>query len=134
MEPGYKYVSIDDKFISKGYTNGSIAYLPQHNYLPRGIKISKLATMLVDELFWDDFTRQEIYQNHHHKTVDQLSGGELRILETLMIIYNKAAFILLDEPFTHYIAGTNGVFETYYKSVCAAKGVLLLQTINIIMF
>src|SRR6202789_1534289 len=101
LTPSYKYVSIGNEYIYDGYRYGRIAYLPQHNYLPHGIKISSLARILIDSAFWDEFATQEVYQKHHHKTVDQLSGGELRMLETLMIIYNKADFILLDEPFTH---------------------------------
>ena len=123
--PEYKYVSIDDKFISKGYINNSIAYLPQHNYLPKGIKISKLASMLVDELFWDEFNEQLVYKNHHHKTVSQLSGGELRMLEILMIIYNKANFILLDEPFTHISPVQTEFLKPIIKACGRRKGVIV---------
>ncbi|RYD84091.1 MAG: ATP-binding cassette domain-containing protein, partial [Sphingobacteriales bacterium] len=101
LKASYKYVSIDDTFIHKGYHNNRMAYLPQHSYLPGNIKISKLARMLVDETFWDVFTDLSIYKQHAHETPGQLSGGELRQLEMLMIIHSKADFILLDEPFTH---------------------------------
>ena len=101
LAPSYKYVSINGQFIHKGYHNNRIAYLPQHNYLPDGIKISKLCKMIVDEKRWNEFTALEIYINHSDKTASQLSGGELRQVETLMIIYSRADFILLDEPFTH---------------------------------
>jgi lipopolysaccharide export system ATP-binding protein len=47
----YKHVSINGDVIQSGYLNNRIAYLPQHNYLPRGIKISRLATVLVDEQY-----------------------------------------------------------------------------------
>src|SRR5476651_396524 len=52
LTPAYKYVSINDEFVDKGYLNNRIAYLPQQNYLPGGIQIKKLARMLVDEQFW----------------------------------------------------------------------------------
>src|SRR5882757_8511292 len=101
LTPGFKHVSINGEYIAKGYHNTRIVYLPQHNYLPTGIKIEKLAKNFIDNIFWDEFTSLDIYRDHFNKTVGQLSGGELRQLETLMIIYNKADFILLDEPFTH---------------------------------
>jgi lipopolysaccharide export system ATP-binding protein len=41
LTPSHKYVTINDQFIRKGYLNNRIAYLPQHNYLPAGIKIKK---------------------------------------------------------------------------------------------
>ncbi|RVU02950.1 ATP-binding cassette domain-containing protein [Mucilaginibacter limnophilus] len=50
----YRYISINGEYIKKGYHNNRIAYLPQHNYLPKGIKISKLALPLVDPNIWDE--------------------------------------------------------------------------------
>ena len=98
---GHKHVSIDGHPISKGYLHHNIAYLPQHNYLPKAVPINKIAPMLVDMNAWTEFNGYDIYQQHQHKTAYQLSGGELRKLETLMILYSKADYILLDEPFTH---------------------------------
>jgi lipopolysaccharide export system ATP-binding protein len=101
LTPYYKYVSIDDEFIAKGYLGNKIAYLPQHNYLPQNMVINRLAPMLVDPLAWDEFSSYPLYQQYQHKKPRDLSGGELRKLETLMILYSKADYILLDEPFTH---------------------------------
>lgn len=101
LKPAYKYISIDDSYIANGYTSGKIAYLPQHNYLPKHTQISELAHMLVDGQAWEEFTAYEIFKKHSNKKADELSGGELRKLETLMILYSKADYILLDEPFTH---------------------------------
>jgi ABC-type multidrug transport system ATPase subunit len=125
LVPGYKYVSIDDEYISKGYINNRIAYLPQHNFLPHGIKISSLARMLVDSIYWDEFIENPIYKNHHHKTVGQLSGGELRMLETLLALYNKADFILLDEPFTHISPVQTEYFKPILKSCSQKKGIII---------
>jgi lipopolysaccharide export system ATP-binding protein len=121
----YRYVSIDDQFITKGYINNHIAYLPQHNYLPKGIKISKLAKNLVDERHWGSFTSHQAYQSHHQKTMDQLSGGELRQLETLMIIYSKADFILLDEPFTHVSPLQADEFKAIIRQCAKHKGIIV---------
>ena len=123
--PSYKYVSINDEYIYSGYAGGRIAYLPQHNYLPHGIKISALARAMIDKLFWEEFTAQQIYQKHHQKTVGQLSGGELRMLETLMIIYNKADFILLDEPFTHISPVQTEYFKPVIKACSKRKGIII---------
>jgi len=123
--PSYKYVSINDEYIYSGYADGRIAYLPQHNYLPHGIKISTLARAMIDIVFWEEFAAQQVYQNHHHKTVGQLSGGELRMLETLMIIYNKADFILLDEPFTHISPVQTEFFKPVIKDCAKRKGIII---------
>jgi len=123
--PSYKYVSINNQYVYSGYAGGQIAYLPQHNYLPHGIRISSLAKMLIDPAFWDEFALQDVYQKHHHKTVGQLSGGELRMLETLVIIYNKADFILLDEPFTHISPVQTEFFKPVIKNCAKRKGIII---------
>lgn len=125
LNPAYKYVSIDDKFISKGYYNQRVAYLPQHPYLPNGIKISSLAKMLVDETLWDDFSAHSIYQKHHHKKAGELSGGERRQLEMLMIVHNRADFILLDEPFTHITPVQADDFKATIRKCAKTKGIIL---------
>jgi len=125
MDPGYKYVSIDGEYIEKGYVNHRIAYLPQHNYLPHGIKISRLAKAFIDEPFWDEFAKQEVYKKHNHKTTGQLSGGELRMLETLMVVYSKADFILLDEPFTHISPVQTEYFKPVIRDTAKRKGIIV---------
>ncbi len=125
LTPGYKYVSIDDKFIRKGYINNKIVYLPQHNYLPRGITIKKLASKMVSSQYWNEFADQIIYKNHLHKKPEELSGGELRQLEMLMILYSKADFILLDEPFTHVTPIQCEYFKTIIKTVGKTKGIII---------
>lgn len=101
VTPDYKHINADGKIIDKGYINNTIAYLPQQNYLPKQIPICQLAPMLVDQRAWDEFTEIDIYRQFKNNKPSQLSGGELRKLETLMILYSKASYILLDEPFTH---------------------------------
>jgi len=142
VEPGHKYVAIDGVFVKKGYKNCQIAYLPQHHYLPSGIKISKLAKPVVDPLLWDEFCAFEVYQSYYNKTVTDISGGEWRQIEMLMVLYSRAKFILLDEPFTHISpiqveefkriirdrAQTKGIIVTdhYYKNVLEVSDRLLL--------
>jgi lipopolysaccharide export system ATP-binding protein len=125
LNPQYRYVSIDDKYIAKGYHQQKIAYLPQHSFLPKSIRIEKIAPMLVDKQFWDEFTGLEIYKNFHAKKVDELSGGELRQLETLMILYSKAGFILMDEPFTHVSPVQSDGFKALIRRVATVKGIII---------
>ena len=134
LNAAYKYVSIDDVFIKKGYYHHRVAYLPQHPYLPDGIPIHKLAPMLVDARLWDEFTDHSIYQKHRHKKIGELSGGEKRQLEMLMIVYNKADFILLDEPFTHITPVQADEFKTVIRSCAKTKGIILTdhQYLNIL--
>ena len=125
LSPSYKYVSIDNQFIGKSYHQNRIAYLPQHNYLPKGIKMSQLAPMLVDELLWDKFRTLPIYLEHQQKTAAQLSGGELRQLEMLMILHSHADFILLDEPFTHISPVQTDAFKLILREATQTKGIII---------
>lgn len=124
-QASHRYVSIDDKYIYTGFLNNRIAYLSQQNYLPHGIKIRSFARMLIDKAFWSEFAAQEIYQMHKDKTASQLSGGELRMLETFMIIYNKADFILLDEPFTHISPLQTELLKPIIKQCAQRKGIII---------
>jgi len=134
LTPSFKYVSINDEFIHKGYHQNRIAYLPQHNYLPDGIKISELAKMLIADHSWETFAALKIYDDNKDRTISGLSGGELRQLETLMIIYNKADFILLDEPFTHISPVQTEGFKLLLREAAKTKGVIVTdhQYYNII--
>ncbi|MFD2871659.1 ATP-binding cassette domain-containing protein [Mucilaginibacter ximonensis] len=125
LMPLHKYVSIDGVFTQHGYKKNRIAYLPQFSYLPRGLKINKLAINLVDQQYWNQFTTLDIYQKHQHKKPEQLSGGELRQLEMLMIIYGKADFILLDEPFTHVTPVQTDYFKPLIREVAKTKGIII---------
>jgi lipopolysaccharide export system ATP-binding protein len=101
LTPSHKYISVNNKHISKGYKDGEIAYLPQHNYLPQHLTIGQCSRMLVAENDWVEFNTHDIFKQFSYSKPWQLSGGELRRLETLIILYSKANYILLDEPFTH---------------------------------
>ena len=125
LTPSYKYVAINNEYIKKGYHNNRIAYLPQHSYLPQGIKIGALAKILVDNFYWDEFTALPIYKDHYQKTASELSGGELRKLETLLVVYNEADFILLDEPFTHISPIQTEEFIPILKRCAQRKGIII---------
>jgi lipopolysaccharide export system ATP-binding protein len=125
LKPTYKHISINDRYIHKGYDNGRVAYLPQHNYLPQNVKIESLAKAIIDEQFWDDFAAQPVWQNHKNEKAGELSGGELRQLETLMVIYSKADFILLDEPFTHVSPIQADMFKDVIRKCAEVKGIVV---------
>jgi ABC-type multidrug transport system ATPase subunit len=125
LVPTHKYVNIDGKVISAGYYSNRISYLPQHNYLPRGIRIRSLAKMLVAANYWEEFSKLIIYKDHCDKKAEQLSGGELRQLEMLMVLYGRADFVLLDEPFTHVTPIQADHFKTVIKQVAKDKGIIV---------
>jgi lipopolysaccharide export system ATP-binding protein len=125
LTPAFKHVNINGATINQGYHKNRIAYLPQNNYLPRGLKISNLAKVLIDRQNWNEFSDLAIYRDHQHKSPEQLSGGELRQLEMLMILYSNADFILLDEPFTHVTPIQANYFKGIIQHIAKNKGIVI---------
>lgn len=76
-----------------------ISYLPQHSFLPKNIKIKRLIELFCNDENTAELLNSTLIQPFINEIPGNLSGGELRILEVLLIIYSKAEFILLDEPF-----------------------------------
>jgi lipopolysaccharide export system ATP-binding protein len=79
--------------------NNRISYLPQYSFLPKNVKIKKLIALFCDNENSAKLMNSELLKPFIDEIPRNLSGGELRILEVLLIIYSKAEFILLDEPF-----------------------------------
>lgn len=94
-------IRIDKKVYTGPSGKGdALAYLPQHNFLPKNISIKKIAEIFID----DAATRTTILgdrriQHHIGKTVSELSTGERRYLEILLLVSLPVKFVLLDEPF-----------------------------------
>lgn len=125
LTPQYRHVSINDRYIHRGFLDANIAYLPQHNYLPKGMRVSDLARIMVAEKHWDEFAASLAYMEHGQKPTDKLSGGELRQLEMLMILYSRANFILLDEPFTHVSPVQSDAFKQQLRQAAKTKGIIV---------
>ncbi|MCP9291237.1 ATP-binding cassette domain-containing protein [Gracilimonas sediminicola] len=70
-----------------------LSYLPQKPFLPGSIKVGNL----IDKSFAD---QDEIIGHVLKKRVKNLSTGERRYLEILLVLSLGREFILLDEPFT----------------------------------
>lgn len=125
LAPGFKHITINDEIISKGYQQNKIAYLPQHHFLPDTTPLFKLAETLVDPKAWNEFAAHEIYQKYSNKKSGQLSGGEIRQIETLMILYSKADYILLDEPFVHLAPIQAEEFKEIIRKRATVKGIMV---------
>ncbi|MDR2038088.1 MAG: ATP-binding cassette domain-containing protein [Bacteroidales bacterium] len=87
-----------------------IRYLPQNSFLPGHIRLKKAIS-----LFCDTHNAEKV-RNHHliyhlmEQKCKDLSGGEKRVAEILMVIYSEAGYIMIDEPF-------NGVAPVYKEEI-----------------
>lgn len=95
-----QYIKFNDIILkNQSDRKNRIAYLPQHSFLPKNIKIKNLIDLLCAKENNAKISQSKFIQPFLNETPNTLSGGELRIVEVLLIIYSRAEFILLDEPF-----------------------------------
>ena len=107
----HKFIRIDGRVSTGLHSNKSlISYLPQHSFLPSHLRISTIV-----ELFCNCKELDAIKNNDHLKPflnskAKELSGGERRLIEILLIVNTPAKYVLIDEPF-------NGVAPLYKDEI-----------------
>ena len=121
-----KFIRVDGKKVnSLSDTNNLIRYLPQHSFLPAHLKVKQLISYFnVGEhakTLLDHVLIVPILDNK----AAQLSGGELRILEILMILHADAPYILLDEPFNGISPLNIDTIKEVIRSKSTDKGIII---------
>jgi len=100
LKPKYKNIRIDGAYLkTKLFKTKNIAYLPQHQLLPSNLKVkTAFHWFRVD---WQAFvTSFDSFENYKNTKIDALSSGELRVIETYLILNSGKDIVLLDEPFS----------------------------------
>lgn len=97
-----KHIRIDDKVYPEPFKHTHLmAYLPQHNFLPKNIKLSRLIDLYLASPDKREVVKEdELVEKHLHKYADELSKGESRYFELLLLLQLDVKFLLLDEPFS----------------------------------
>ena len=108
-----KFIRINGRVYDQPYKHGNlVAYLPQHDFLPKNIAIKKIIDIYLPTAFGREEIRNDPrLKQHLKKSISELSGGELRYLEIMLLVNLDVKFILLDEPFSKV--------EPLYKEVIA---------------
>lgn len=97
----YKYISIDGKRVTTIYDNrNQLQYLPQDHYLPNHVKIKSIIDCFCTKENGDLVKEHALVRPSLQKKVYELSGGEKRILEVLLMVHSEAKYLLFDEPFS----------------------------------
>jgi len=106
-----KFISIDDQKINSLYQSKALMrYLPQDGYLPDHMKISTIISCFCNKENAAKIMDSDLVKSFVHRRIKQLSGGERRILEILLIVHSDAKYLLFDEPF-------NGVAPLYVEII-----------------
>jgi ABC-type multidrug transport system ATPase subunit len=111
LQADHTFIRVDGQISIGLYRSSSkISYLPQHTFLPSHLKISTIIGLLYKP------SEISVVKNNDHvkpfldKKVKELSGGERRLIEILLIVNASAKYILIDEPF-------NGVAPIYKDEI-----------------
>lgn len=100
LKPKYKSIRINGKPKKRSlYLENKIAYLPQHQLLPTGMKLLK-ATKLFNSNWMTFIEIFPSFEKYRNTKTNKISSGELRVLETYLILNSGKEIILLDEPFS----------------------------------
>lgn len=107
----HKFIQING-MVTKGLRSNKsmISYVPQHSFLPDHLKIDTIV-----DLFCIRSEVNAVKNNDHVKPflkrkAKELSGGERRLVEILLIVSTQATYVLIDEPF-------NGVAPIYKDEI-----------------
>ncbi|WP_316814699.1 ATP-binding cassette domain-containing protein [Pedobacter nyackensis] len=99
IQPNYMHMRLNDEQVKRAYITGKVAYLPQHFFIPAHLRVKQLVEIYSNkykkELFAQDIIRENI-----NRAMEDLSGGQRRLIEFMLVLYGDSDFVLLDEPFT----------------------------------
>lgn len=101
LKPKYKLVRVDNTPVLKPlYQTNLVKYLPQSALIPKNLSLKHIFKLYgVDwSEFVENFTEFSNYKTYKSK---QLSGGQLRLIETYIVLKSPSKIVLLDEPFSH---------------------------------
>ncbi|MDN3588919.1 ATP-binding cassette domain-containing protein [Pedobacter aquatilis] len=99
VKADFKFLKINESIIDKGYLSQNLSYLPQDNFIPLKLTVKKAVEIFCSE-YKSEILKIELIANNLNYRFCELSGGNQRLIEALVIIYGDAEFILLDEPFS----------------------------------
>lgn len=100
ITPKYGILRINGRHYSKGYLSKRICYLPQQKFIPNYLSVKGvIKLMLKDRTMQQTLLIDDIISPIQNNKIAELSGGEVRYLELLLLLQQDADFYLLDEPF-----------------------------------
>jgi ABC-type multidrug transport system ATPase subunit len=125
LEADHKSVRVNGVSMHGDYNQKRIiAYLPQDKLIPSYVSLHtafRLFKVDIDEIISvvpdvKDFFNFKSYE---------LSGGSLRLIEALMILYSPAPFCILDEPFTGLMPVHIETLRNIITQCKVSKGIII---------
>lgn len=99
LKPHFMHLKIDNVYSQKAYLSTKVAYLSQGFFIPHYLKVCDLVNLYTN-LYKQQLLAVTLIQDHLCMQLGELSGGNRRLVESLLLIYSDAKYVLLDEPFS----------------------------------
>ncbi|MEZ4902562.1 MAG: ATP-binding cassette domain-containing protein [Spirosomataceae bacterium] len=123
LTPTYKSVRWCGKYIELPFRKqGLMCYLPQHPLTPSSMRVEEAFRRYNVPLDTIEYDKMPLLKPQR---MGQLSGGERRFLETLMVLFSPVAFVLLDEPFSHLSPLYVEQLKAYIQTQKCKKGIII---------
>jgi ABC-type lipopolysaccharide export system ATPase subunit len=101
MEAQSKSIRFDNNSTIQAFKRADLlTYLPQFNFIPKQLSLKRVFADF--ELSFPEFIEHfPDSKTTEKQTMQNLSGGERRLIEVYVLIKSKSQFTMLDEPFSH---------------------------------
>jgi ABC-type multidrug transport system ATPase subunit len=107
-------------------TSGKIGYLPQDSFIPKELKVRSVIPMFYHNSNDQDLIFHAPYVHRFDsKRVGELSLGQRRYLELLLVGNLEHPFLLLDEPFSMIEPLYKEAIKALLKKLTFYKGIIL---------
>lgn len=117
------FVRIDGQVMEKGaFRCGKVGYLPQNDFFPEHLRIKEIFSLLPQgDADMEDEVLVRVWENR----AGELSGGELRYLEIMYILWSGFKYLILDEPFSGLAPVVVEKLQGILKGYSAQKGIII---------
>ncbi|WP_149272979.1 ATP-binding cassette domain-containing protein [Pareuzebyella sediminis] len=106
--------------------SGKIGYLPQESFLPKNTKVKNAIQMyFADERRQDNVFYAPGINEIVNKSIKNLSFGQLRYFELVLVSFLDHPFLLLDEPFSMIEPLYKGLIRDFLIGLKEEKGIIL---------
>ncbi|MFZ4862859.1 ATP-binding cassette domain-containing protein [Sphingobacterium sp. Mn56C] len=101
LKPKNAFIRLNGTRIQQAYASREVCYMPQESLLPTAKTVKRIANLLVnDKNKIAELQANDIIAKIWNSKIADISTGEKRYVEFLLLLAQPATFILLDEPFS----------------------------------
>lgn len=121
-----KFVKVGNKVIRNLFDNRNlIKYLPQDSFLPDHLKLQTIIELFCEKKNVSKISENQLIKPILNRKCKEMSGGEKRIVEIFLIIYSKAKYVLIDEPFNGVAPMIKEEIKQKIREQSAYKGFII---------